>query len=365
MPDSEEVLRQLRKAEHLAAVRGLGDRGPSPGFEDVALVPNCAPEVDWTEVSLETTLCGIRLPSPLIINAMTGGHPEAEAINRRLARVARRFGLAMAVGSQRAALGDPSVAPTYAVARREYPEGVLIANLGLNASVAEARAAIALIGAQILQIHWNVAQELFMAEGDRQFRGAMDALASICAEVPQPVIAKEVGQGIAGPEAWRFVQAGVRAIDVGGAGGTNFLAVEAWRRGESLDPEWERWGLPTVVTLSEVLATVDGAVDVIASGGVRTAHDVVKAMALGATAVGMAGPLLRLVSEPDGEARAEQFLAALHRDLQTLLVLTGSRNWQALRQRPVVVRGDTAAWLDARGFGAWRLRLARRHPPGA
>lgn len=357
-----QELRQSRKAEHLAAVRDLGDVGPSPGFSDVALVPSCAPELDWEEVSLETTLCGIRLPSPIIINAMTGGHPEAEAVNRRLARAAKRFGLAMAVGSERAALTNPDLARTYTVTREEYPDGVLIANMSLNTGVRDAQSAIALLDAQLLQIHWNAAQELFMDEGDRHFRGGLEALREVCQTIPQPVIAKEVGQGVAAPEAIRFVQAGVRAIDVGGSGGTNFLAVEAWRRGERLDTEWQRWGLPTVVSLGEVLATVGGQVDVIASGGVRSGHDVAKAMAMGATAVGMAGPLLRLLAQPDGDQKLEQFLAALHLTLRRILLLTGSRTWQDLQRRPVVITGASGQWLDIRGFYRFRERLARRPP---
>ncbi|MCL6547732.1 MAG: type 2 isopentenyl-diphosphate Delta-isomerase, partial [Alicyclobacillus sp.] len=275
-------VRRRRKAEHLDAVRSLSDNPQSTTwFEHVSLIPNCAPEVAWEEVSLQTELCGLTLASPIIINAMTGGAEPAYEVNRRLAMAAKRHGLAMAVGSETAALKDPSMAYTYQVVREVYPEGVLIGNVGMGADLASARFAVDLIGAQILQVHWNAAQELFMEEGDRDFRGALARLQEVAQGVGVPVIAKEVGQGVCAEAAVRFADAGVRAVDVGGRGGTNFVAVEAWRRGLALADSWQQWGISTAAALCEVVDAVGTRVDVIASGGIRSGHDVVKAMALG------------------------------------------------------------------------------------
>jgi isopentenyl-diphosphate delta-isomerase len=358
--DPDDLQRERRKLEHLRAVRALGDVGPGAGFDDVQLLPDCVPELDWDEVDLSTTLCGVRLASPVVVNAMTGGAAEAGEVNRRLAEAARRHGLAMAVGSEKAALRDPGVADTYAVARRAHPDGVLIANVGMGAGAAEARAAVDLVGAQLLQVHFNVGQELFMAEGDRRFRGALAAFAEVCAGGGVPVIAKEVGQGVAAPEAERLVAAGARAVDVGGRGGTNFLAVEAWRRGRELPAGWELWGLPTAAALCEVADAVGARADVVASGGVRSGHDVAKAMALGAAAVGIAGPLLRLLSGPDGDAALDEFLGELHWTLRAILVLTGSRGWAALRRRPLAIGGGLREWLLARGLEALLRRYSGR-----
>lgn len=354
-------LRQQRKVEHIAAVRELGDNQVATNWlEDVALVPCCAPEMSVEEVSIGTQLCGVNLISPIVINAMTGGADEAYEVNRKLANVAKRHGLAMALGSGTAGVRSPEVAYTYSVVREENPDGVVIANVGMGTDALTARAAIDIVDAQMLQVHWNVAQELFMREGDRDFRGALATLDDVVRTVGIPVIAKEVGQGIASEQAASFARVGVRGIDVGGRGGTNFIAVEAWRRGMELAETWQSWGLSTAAALSEVVSEVGNDIDVIASGGIRSAVEIVKAMALGASAVGIAGPILRLVHEPDGEEAVSRYIAELHWGLQTLLVLTGCRCWAELRAHPVVVTGQLRAWLEARGKQAFLDSLRQR-----
>ncbi|WP_067933778.1 type 2 isopentenyl-diphosphate Delta-isomerase [Alicyclobacillus kakegawensis] len=356
--------RRRRKAEHLAAVREIGDNAYSTTWlEDLHLIPDCMPELAWDEVSLHTQLCGVALASPIVINAMTGGAPESYEVNRRLAMVAKKHHLAMAVGSETSALRDPDMAYTYEVIREVNPDGVVIANVGMGCTAEDAKRAVDLVGANLLQVHWNVAQELFMAEGDRDFHGAPDALAQVVAEIDVPVIAKEVGQGIAAEQARRFVQLGVDGIDVGGVGGTNFMAVEAHRRGWQLAASWHQWGLTTAASLCEVVGTVGDKVDVVASGGIRTAHDIVKSMAVGASAVGIAGEFLRRVSGADERAAldaVDHYVEELHWSLRTLLILTGSRTWQDMRTRPVVVTGRLREWLEARGFADFAVGLARR-----
>lgn len=349
--DPGDEPRRRRKVEHMEAVESLGDLTVPITFRDVHLLPNCAPDMDWGDVSLATELCGLPLSSPIIINAMTGGAPEAGEVNRRLAGLARRHGLAMALGSEKAALRDPSVASTYSIARTTHPDGVLLANIGMGASPKDARAAIDLIAAQCLQIHWNVGQELFMAEGDRHFRGAGEAFQAVVHEVAVPVIAKEVGLGIAAPEVEQFIAWGARGIDVGGRGGTNFLAVEAWRRGQRLSSDWGEFGIPTVAALIEAREVARERIDVVASGGIRTGHDIAKAMALGANAVGIAGPILRLLRGSSDDTKADHLIAELHWTLSALLLLTGSRTWEELRRRPRTLTGGLWEWLRGRQAG--------------
>jgi isopentenyl-diphosphate delta-isomerase len=245
------------------------------------------------------------------------------------------------------------MAYTYRVVRDTHPQGVLLANVGMGTPPAAARAAVDLIEAQLLQVHWNVGQELFMREGERRFRGGLDALAEVAHHLPVPVIAKEVGQGIAAEEARRLVAHGARGIDVGGRGGTNFLAVEAWRQGQALETDWQSWGIPTAAALCESLAAVGDRAAVVASGGIRSGHDVAKAMALGAAAVGIAGPVLRLLAQPDGDQQLDAFLRQLHWTLRAVLLLTGCRDWAELRRRPLVIGGHLRGWLEARGLAAW------------
>lgn len=354
----DNQMRQSRKDEHIQAVRVLGE-SRSAGFEDVVLLPASASEVDWDEVSLETDFFGIPVGSPLLINAMTGGTETARAINARLARLARRHRLPMAVGSETAALRQPALAATYTVVRDDNPDGLILANVGMGTPVEWAARAVELLDAGVLQVHWNTAQELFMAEGDRRFRGMLAQLQHVADGVAVPVVAKEVGQGMTGPAARRFLDCGARGIDVGGRGGTNFMAVEAWRQGETLDDEWDAWGLPTAVSLAEVVATVPESVPVVASGGLRSGHDAAKSLAMGAQLCGIAGPLLRLAADGD-EDGLDRWVTGLHDTLKTLMVLMGVRTILDLRQRPVVIHGVLGEWLSVRGLDAFRARLAQR-----
>ena len=351
--------RERRKHEHIAAVRALADQGAS-GFQDVALLPVSASEVDLDEVTLDTSLLGRAVSSPILVNAMTGGTDEAREINRRLASFAARHGLAMAVGSQTAALKDPSVSDTYTVTRRVNPSGVLIANVPMGASLRTAQMAVDLIEADLVQVHWNTAQELFMLEGDRQFRGMLAKLEEVASGVSVPVIAKEVGQGMTGTAARRFANCGVGGIDIGGVGGTNFVLIEAWRRGMEIDDEWKHWGIPTAASLGEVAGSVGSSVDIIASGGIRSGHDVAKALAMGATAVGVAGSLLRLVTQDNPDQRLEEWLAYIHGTLKMIMVLTGARTVAEMCARPVLILGRTREWLDARGYEEYCRSLAVR-----
>ena len=358
MSEKTPSTRENRKDEHIQAVRQMPENH-STGFEDVVLVPESASEVDWDDIHLETELLGRTLASPIIINAMTGGTAQAERINARLARAARRHGLAMAVGSETAALKNLRLSSTYTVVRDENPHGIVLANVSMGTDAEHAQAAIDLIQADFLQVHWNTAQELFMHEGDRQFRGLLERLREVADHVSVPVIAKEIGQGMTGAAASRFVAFGARGIDVGGRGGTNFIAVESWRRGQIVDADWETWGLRTAESLLEVVHSVPANVAVIASGGIRSGHDVAKSLAIGATAVGIAGPLLRLAADGDDDG-LHRYIEELHLTLKRLLVLVGVTRVDELQKRPVVIRGAVHDWLESRGFEDILPRLARR-----
>ncbi len=349
--------RSRRKEEHLAAVRRLPDGPRSPGWEDIQLLPCCLPELAWDEVDLSTRLGGHELASPFLINAITGGSPQGLELNATLGRLARELGLAMAVGSQTAALRDSALEESFRVARRENPEGVILANLSAGATLEEARRAVAMLNADILQLHLNAAQELAMPEGERDFRGWSEHIRSIASGLAVPLAVKEVGFGMAAEEAERLAGLGVRMVDVGGAGGTNFVAVEAARRGASAGDSLLNWGLPAAVSLLEVLDAVGEQVEVVASGGIRDGVAAGKALAAGACAVGVAGPLVRALAR-GGAQEARRYLVGLMEELRTVMVLTGSRSLWDLRQRPFLVLGDTAEALRRRGVDL--DRYARR-----
>jgi len=350
---------ERRKGEHLQIVSaGDVDSPVGPGWQDVHLVHSALPAVGLDEVDVSTELLGHPLRAPLMIAAMTGGHPDAREINRRLAAAAERHGLAMGVGSQRAALRHPELAPTYAVAREAAPNALLVGNLGAAQLIAQAsgdlidaggiRTAIEMIGADALAIHLNFLEELVQTEGDRRAGGIREALRAAVSASPVPVVAKETGAGISRDVALELARLGFSALDVGGAGGTSFAAVEAKRAAEHGDPRGVRfghtfrdWGLPTAVSL--VGAAASG-LPVIATGGVRTGLDAARAIALGACAVSVGRPLL--VAAMAGDDAIDEWIGLFVEELRGAVFLSGVGSCRELHRVPRVVGGDTRRWLD-------------------
>lgn len=356
-------MRIPRKMEHVYHALQLGQSGDS-GFQDIKLVHNCLPRISSENISLHSQIGELTLSSPIIINAMTGGALETEKINGELAVAARETGLAMAVGSQMSAIKNPEVESSYSIVRRINPKGLLIGNLGSEATVEQALRAVDMIQADALQIHLNVIQELIMPEGDRNFEGMLERIHAIVERVGVPVIVKEVGFGIARESAEALMRTGVQAIDVGGAGGTNFAAIENARRSEPM--EWlNDWGIKTSTALLEVLEAKRiqkrPDVAVVAAGGITGAHDVCKALTLGASAVGMAGALLS-IQQAEGTIAMIKHIHQLHDGLQLLMCALGAATIEQLWEKPVVIRGETADWCAARGinigFYAQRSGLA-------
>lgn len=346
-------MRIPRKMEHLEHALRIGQSGRH-GLDDVLLVPNALPETSLDSISLTSRIGELVLSSPIIINAMTGGAPETEKINRSLAEAARETGTAMAVGSQMSAIRDKGMRGSYEVVRKVNPDGILIANLGSEASLEQAREAVDMIRADALQIHLNVMQELIMPEGDRHFAGMTERIARIAQEIGVPIIVKEVGFGINREAAVRLKQCGIRILDVGGSGGTNFAAIENARRAAPM--EWlNGWGFRTSMTLLECLSVFrDEEGDVIASGGIRTGLDIVKAVSVGASAVGMAGVFLKALVE-SGTAGLVGTITSCLEETRLLMTALGTPDIAALRKAPSVITGDTAHWCTARGIDikAW------------
>jgi isopentenyl-diphosphate delta-isomerase len=261
-----------RKADHVRLALASPEPGGSPGFADVALVHDALPELDRAAVDPSTTFLGRRLELPLLIASMTGGHDDAVRINGGLAALAQRHGLAMGVGSQRAALVDRGLRASYTVARARAPSAMLLANVGAPQLVAQGERSalttaevldlVEMIEADALVVHLNPLQELIQPGGDRDARGWLAAIERLAADLPVPVIAKETGGGIAEATARRIAATGAAAIDVGGRGGTSFAAIEAERarelgdeRAAALGDALAEWGIPT--TASIVLAGRD------------------------------------------------------------------------------------------------------------
>lgn len=341
--------RSTRKWEHIQ--QALAQKGDTANdFDKLKFVPNSLPNVSYERTSLAATLAEWQLSSPILINAMTGGSRETMEINRRLAILAREKGLAMAVGSQMAALNEPQLEESYRIVRKENPTGLVLANLGAEASVEQAKQAIEMIEADGLQIHLNVMQELIMPEGDRDFFGYLTNIERIANGIEVPLIVKEVGFGMSRQTIRRLLEAGVRIIDVGGYGGTNFARIENKRRENPLHM-FDSWGLSTVQSLLEAVEWQDGPAAFIASGGVRHGLDVCKAFALGASAAGMAGIFLQMVQTMDMEQCLKE-VDMIHRQIRIAMTALGCEQLQQLRSVPFTLGSELYAWAEQR-----RIRL--------
>ena len=346
--NEEARIRQSRKLEHIKCSLVLSDGPVSNGLEDVFLVNQSLPELDLEEVDVSFRFGAKTLQIPLIINAITGGHQETACINQALSRVACRAGVAMAVGSQKAALEDKRQRASFSVVRQENPEGVIMANIGASATPEEAEEAIDMIAADALQIHLNVPQELAMPEGERSFRGYLDNIEKIVQRVKVPVIVKEVGFGLSREAAGLLYRRGVKWLDTGGQGGTNFIAIERERGSECLSSEFNYWGIPTAISLLEALS-LRLPLKIIASGGIRTSLEIAKCLALGAEMVGIAGYYLRLLLTRSEEVLLEE-IQRCREELRAIMLMLGAADLAALRSCPVVIVGRCQEWLRQRGI---------------
>jgi isopentenyl-diphosphate Delta-isomerase len=348
--------RSDRKNEHI--YYSLSKAPARADFSEIHLVHNCLPNLDIGEISLNTTYMGRTYRSPLFINALTGGTSLALKINAELAVVARDMGLPMAVGSQMAALEKREAEASFKVIRRINPRGVVWANIGSYANPSMAEKAVRMIRADGLQIHLNVAQELMMPEGDLNFAGMVDRIAQMVKTCKVPVVVKEVGFGIAKEQAVALMQAGVKAIDIAGRGGTNFIEIESRRSGSIRSDDLCRWGIPTAISIVEVNDVTEGKVELLASGGINSAIDMAKAISLGANAVGMAGlPIYLLMRK--GRKALISYLACAEQELRSIMMMLGVRSISELRQAPCVITGLPAEWLQSRGIDSSRYAKRR------
>jgi isopentenyl-diphosphate Delta-isomerase len=341
------VSRSERKWDHIRYA--LENRQThSSAFNDIKFIHQGLPDIGLIDVGLDHEIGGLCLSSPIFINAMTGGGGEKTyQINKELAIVAKNTGLTMAVGSQMASLKDKTQKYTYEIVRKENPTGIIIANLGSEATSDEAKAAIEMIEADALQIHLNVIQELTMPEGDRNFSDALKRIESIVNEVTVPVIVKEVGFGMAKETVHSLSSIGVKIVDVGGSGGTNFAEIENKRREKSLS-FFNQWGIPTGVSILEA-ASVSNNVSVIGSGGFMSAHDIAKGIAIGADAIGMAGYFLQILVR-DGLEVLQKEIEALHYELTMIMTALGAKTISDLKKAPLIISGESYHWLNQRGI---------------
>jgi len=320
-----------RKREHIAICLSEDVRSAaSTGLRAFRLTHEPLPEMALADVDTSTSFLGHALGAPLLLSAMTGGTPEAAEINRRLAAAAQRYGLAMGLGSQRAALEDASAMASYQV-RDVAPDILLFANLGavqLNYGygLAECQRAVESVGADALVLHLNPLQEAIQPEGNTNFRGLTARIAEICQGLGVPVIVKEVGWGLSARAVVALREAGVAALDVAGAGGTSWSEVERHRSpspgAADVATAFGDWGTPTAEALIAILEACPDA-PLIASGGIASGVEAAICLALGADLVGVAHAVLAAAAR-SAEATVER-VDVLLQQLRVAMFCTAAR----------------------------------------
>lgn len=336
-----------RKMQHVDIVLSDHETDRKKNYFDmIRLKHRALPECDLDEVDTSTSFLGRKLAMPLMISAMTGGgHRDLRTVNRNLAVAAEHAGVALAVGSQRVMFDDPPARESFML-RKYAPETLLCANLGavqLNRgfTVEHCREAVNVLDADALNLHLNPLQEAVQPEGEACFGGLATRIGEVVAAMSTPVIVKEVGTGISRPDAELLLAAGVRYVDIAGAGGTSWSRIEHLRggceKGEGQGLAFQDWGIPTPLALRE-LAPFSDRITLIASGGIRSGIDIAKALILGASLCGMAVPFLAPAME-SAEA-VVKVINRVRREFQLAMFLLGcGRVMQLIGNQSLILEG--------------------------
>ena len=337
-----------RKLEHLWLCKhcDVENKHKKTGFEEIELIHKAIPQINKEEINITTEFLGKTLGAPIIITGMTGGHPASLSINRELARAAEQLNIGLGMGSQRAAIENPNLRSTYTVMRDEAPSIFLIGNIGAP-QIEYAEEAAAMMNLDALAVHLNPLQEAIQPEGDVDASNYLQYIGEASKKLDIPIIVKETGAGIKREDAIALTKAGASAIDVAGAGGTSWAAVETYR---SKDPYmgnlFRDWGIPTAVSSVEVLQSVN--VPIISSGGIRSGLDAAKALALGAETVGLALPVLKeaYIGYEAVKIKIMKFIE----ELKVAMYLVGASDISELRKSDLLIMGKTREWLKSRGI---------------
>lgn len=333
-----------RKDDHINSA--LSQKSQDNHFDHVRFIHHALSDLTTDDIDLSAFLGGKKFPLPFFINAMTGGTQQAYEINEKLALLAKHFSIPMALGSISSAIKDPTWEATYKIARKANPNGTLIANLGAEVSKETVLKAINMIDADMLQIHLNNVQEIVMPEGDRNFKAHAETIQALASSLTIPLIIKEVGFGMASETLQRLKSLGVKHIDVAGKGGTNFSIIENERR-QSPFAFFNTWGLSTVESLLE--AKRETSLNIIASGGIRDGLDIIKALRLGASFVGMSGYFLKLVKNNTLEEAIEE-VDRLIESLKGIMTVLNAQSIKDLKDNPIVFSTEITHYMKQRNI---------------
>lgn len=323
-------MRAERKKDHIENYLRSKHKN-STLFENVYIEHFATTDLDFKDINTKVEFLGKKLSFPLLIDAMTGGTEISYDINEDLARLCKEFNIALEVGSQRVAIEDSSFEDSFIVVRDVLNEkNVVVANLSALSSVEDVKKSISMINADAISLHLNSAQEMVQEEGDRNFSGLLGNIKEIVDEIDIPVIVKETGCGIDKKSCKRLLDIGVKYIDVGGVGGSNFVEIEDLRRSDLDFTNLYYWGIPTAKSIIDCRSVSDN-FTLIGSGGIKNGDDIVKALILGSDVVGIAGEVLRFLVH-GGYKSAENYLSSIIYQTKMIMLLLGVKNIKELKK---------------------------------
>lgn len=340
-----------RKDQHVILAGQQYTSESARDFEETRFVHQSLPQLKVEDVDYSTSVVSLELQAPFFINAMTGGTEDTGKINRILGILGYLAKIPVASGSVSAAIKDPSVAESFKVLRRENPKGVVFANLGAHHDVENAKRAVDLLEADALQIHVNVPQEIIMPEGDRDFSNWLKNIEILVDEIQVPIIVKEVGFGMSRETVRQLTSVGVKTVDISGTGGTDFAKIEDHRRALDHYPYLHGWGQSTMISLAEAMSLSDQErPEIIASGGIKNALDIVKSLSMGARLVGMSNHFLQIAKNDDSLEDAIMNIRILEEQTKMIMAMLGAKNLTELRQKDLVLGYTVQNWCQARGI---------------
>lgn len=337
-------MRKFRKQEHIENFLKCSQESNNL-FDDVFVYHNASSPIDYNEVDTSTVFLDKKVSFPFMINAITGGTAFASDINKDLASIAKEFNIPMAVGSQTIALEDKKAIESFKIVRQTNPEGLILGNLSALSPIDHVLEAVDMIGADGIQLHLNLGQELVMKEGDRNFSSIMSNIEDIRKKSPVPVIIKEVGQGLSKYVICDLYDIGIRAVDIAGLGGGSFIEIENLRNIDIDYSELYDWGLPTALGLIEAVNLNKEDLTIISSGGIKTATEILKSLIIGADMTAISSEVLNYLVRGDYNM-ARDYIKSLEIKLKTLMVLSGATNIKELRDKEYKVSGRLKDLLD-------------------
>ena len=327
--------RRARKDEHIENYLRSEFRSKTL-LNNVYVEHNALSDINFDEIDTSIEFMGQKISMPVMVNAMTGGTEISEDINEDLSNICKDLNIPMAVGSESIALKDIKARESFSLLK-EKDQVFKIGNLGLENSIENFEFAKDLIGARAMQAHLNVAQELVMAEGERDFSNNFENLKNIKNNLSAPLIVKEVGFGMNKEVGKKLLDIGIEYIDVAGKGGTNFIEIEDMRIFDKDYSEFYSWGIPTAKSILDLRSLSDDFF-LISSGGIRNASDICKSLIIGADMCAISGEVLSFLLRGDYDY-AQKYLEELQTKIKIFMALVGVKNIEELKKVPYKITG--------------------------